>query len=132
MDEGLPGVEWTYLGTAPPPREAFVSHATHANAAWTPRARLRLARLVVDHGWPPARAAERYDVSWRTAKKWADRWPSDSGLIASAFSLVGLALCCGSLTRSRRGLYAIGRSSMARIRVSARGAPHAWCLWGYF
>jgi hypothetical protein len=55
-------------------QEAFVSHATHSNAALTPRARLRLARLVVDHGWPPARAAERYDVSWRTARKWADRY----------------------------------------------------------
>jgi transposase InsO family protein len=54
-----------------------VSHATHANAALTPRARLRLARLVVDHGWPPARAAERYDVSWRTAKKWADRYRAE-------------------------------------------------------
>ncbi|MCM0622893.1 leucine zipper domain-containing protein, partial [Nocardioides bruguierae] len=51
-----------------------MSHATHANAALTPRARLRLARLVVDQGWPLARAAERYDVSWRTAKKWADRY----------------------------------------------------------
>jgi transposase InsO family protein len=56
------------------PKEAFVSHATHANAALTPRARLRLARLIVDCGWPPARAAERYDVSWKTAKKWADRY----------------------------------------------------------
>ncbi|MEV5003880.1 helix-turn-helix domain-containing protein [Nocardioides sp. LML1-1-1.1] len=51
-----------------------MSHATHAIAALTPRAKLRLARLIVDHGWPPARAAERYDVSWRTAKKWADRY----------------------------------------------------------
>jgi transposase InsO family protein len=51
-----------------------VAHATHANAALTPRARLRLGRLIVDHGWSPARAAERYDVSWRTAKKWADRY----------------------------------------------------------
>jgi transposase InsO family protein len=74
MEEGLPGVEWSCLGTAPPPKEALVSHATHANAALTPRARLRLARLIVDQGWPPARAAERYDVSWRTAKKWADRY----------------------------------------------------------
>jgi transposase InsO family protein len=40
----------------------------------TPRARLKLARLIVDHGWSPARASERYDVSWRTAKKWADRY----------------------------------------------------------
>lgn len=51
-----------------------MSHATHANAALTPRARLRLARLIVDDGWSPARAAERYDVTWRTAKKWADRY----------------------------------------------------------
>ena len=51
-----------------------MSHATHANAALTPRARLRLARLVVDEEWSIPRAAERYDVSWRTAKKWADRY----------------------------------------------------------
>jgi transposase InsO family protein len=54
-----------------------MSHATHANAALTPRARLRLARLIVDHGWPIARAAERYDVSWKTANKWAVRYASD-------------------------------------------------------
>ena len=54
-----------------------MSHATHANAALTPRARLRLAQLVVDHGWSPARAAERYDVSWRTAKKWSDRYAAE-------------------------------------------------------
>jgi len=47
---------------------------SHANAALTPRARLRLARLIVDDGWPVARAAERYDVSWPTAKRWADRY----------------------------------------------------------
>ena len=47
---------------------------SHANAALTPRARLRLARLVVDQGWPIARAAERYDVAWPTAKRWAERY----------------------------------------------------------
>lgn len=52
-------------------QEVFVSHA---NAALTPRARLRLARLIVDEGWPVARAVERYDVSWPTAKRWADRY----------------------------------------------------------
>jgi transposase InsO family protein len=50
---------------------------SHANAALTPRARLRLARLIVDQGWPPARAAERYDVSWRTAAKWAARYRAE-------------------------------------------------------
>ncbi len=46
----------------------------HRNAALTPTHRLRLARLVVEQGWPVARAAERYDVSWPTAKRWADRY----------------------------------------------------------
>ena len=54
-----------------------MSHATHSNAALTPRARLRLARLIVDQGWPPARAAERYDVSWKTATKWAGRYRAE-------------------------------------------------------
>jgi transposase InsO family protein len=54
-----------------------MAHATHSNAALTPRARLRLARLIVDHGWSPARAAERYDVSWRTAAKWAARYRAE-------------------------------------------------------
>jgi len=51
-----------------------MAHATHSNAALTPRARLRLARLIVEDGWSPARAAERYDVTWRTASKWAARY----------------------------------------------------------
>jgi transposase InsO family protein len=51
-----------------------VSHATHANAALTPRARLKMAKLIVDEDWSIPRAAERYDVSWKTAKKWADRY----------------------------------------------------------
>lgn len=52
-------------------------HATHANAALTPRARLRMAKLIVDDGWKIPRAAERYDVSWKTAKKWADRYKTE-------------------------------------------------------
>jgi transposase InsO family protein len=51
-----------------------VSHATHANAALTPRARLKMAKLIVEEGWEIPRAAERFDVSWKTAKKWADRY----------------------------------------------------------
>ena len=47
---------------------------SHANAALTPRARLKIARLIVDDGWPVARAAERFDVSWPTAKRWAERY----------------------------------------------------------
>jgi transposase InsO family protein len=46
----------------------------HVNAALTPRHRLRLARLIVEDGWSPARAAEFFHVSWRTAAKWAERY----------------------------------------------------------
>ena len=46
----------------------------HRNAALTPRARLRLARLIVDQQWSIAAAARRFEVSWRTAKRWADRY----------------------------------------------------------
>jgi len=35
---------------------------------------LRLARCVVDDGWTYARAAERFQCSTATAKKWADRY----------------------------------------------------------
>ena len=46
---------------------------SHANAALTPRARLRLARLIVDDGWPPPAAAKMFMVSTVTARKWAAR-----------------------------------------------------------
>jgi len=49
----------------------------HANAALTPRARLRLARLIVDEHWPVSLAAARFQVSWRTAKRWADRYRAE-------------------------------------------------------
>lgn len=50
---------------------------SHANAALTPRARLRLAQLVVDRGWTHAAAAKMFMVAPRTAKKWADRYRNE-------------------------------------------------------
>jgi transposase InsO family protein len=50
---------------------------SHANAALTPRARLRLAQLIVDDGWTYAAAAQMFMVAPRTAKKWADRYRSE-------------------------------------------------------
>ena len=47
---------------------------SHANAALTPRQRLRIARLIVDDGWTIAHAADYFHVSWPTAKKWAHRY----------------------------------------------------------
>src|SRR5690242_8445399 len=46
----------------------------HANAPLTELGRLRLARCVVEDGWPLRRAAERFQVSPTTAKRWADRY----------------------------------------------------------
>ena len=51
---------------------------SHANAALTPRARLRLARLIVEDGWTLRRRRPR--CSWsrpRTARKWADRYRAE-------------------------------------------------------
>ena len=50
---------------------------SHANAALTPRARLRLARLIVEDGWPPSVAAKMFMVSPVTARKWAARLRSE-------------------------------------------------------
>ena len=50
---------------------------SHANAALTPRARLRLALLVVESGWTYTAAAKMFMVSPRTAKKWADRYRAE-------------------------------------------------------
>lgn len=46
----------------------------HANAALTPRHRLIVARLVVDDGWPISEVAARFQVSWPTVKRWANRY----------------------------------------------------------
>jgi transposase InsO family protein len=47
---------------------------THANAPLTPAGRLRLACCVVIDEWSPGRAAERFQVSVTTARRWADRY----------------------------------------------------------
>ena len=47
---------------------------SHANAPLSELGRLRLARCVVEDGWPLRRAAERFQVSPTTAKRWAERY----------------------------------------------------------
>lgn len=46
----------------------------HRNAPLTETGRLRLARCIVDQGWPIARAAERFQISRPTATRWARRY----------------------------------------------------------
>jgi len=47
---------------------------SHRNAPLSETGRLRLARCVVDDGWPLRRAAERFQVSPTTANRWARRY----------------------------------------------------------
>jgi transposase InsO family protein len=46
----------------------------HRNAPLSETGRERLARCIVIDGWPLRRAAERFQVSSTTAKRWADRY----------------------------------------------------------
>lgn len=46
----------------------------HRNAPLSETGRLRLARCVVQDGWPLRRAAERFQVSPATAARWARRY----------------------------------------------------------
>src|SRR3712207_9559872 len=50
---------------------------SHANAALTPKARLRLARLIVEDRWTPSEAAKMFMVSTVTARKWAARFRAE-------------------------------------------------------
>ena len=63
----------------------------HRNAPLTETGRLRLARCVVEDGWPLRRAAERFQVSPTTAQRWAGR-----------YRLLGEAGMCDRSSRPRR------------------------------
>ncbi|MFT3714993.1 MAG: IS481 family transposase [Gordonia sp. (in: high G+C Gram-positive bacteria)] len=87
---------------------------THANAPLTPEGRRRLAVLIVEDGWPLRRAAERFQCSPSTAKRWADRYRA------------GLPLTDRS-SRPRRCPQRISRRLERRIiglRFTRRWGPH--------
>jgi transposase InsO family protein len=73
---------------------------SHANAALTPVARVRLGRLVVDSGWSVSQAADYYRVSWPTAKRWADRYRA--ARVATPEGTVSAALMIDRSSRPRR------------------------------
>jgi transposase InsO family protein len=56
---------------------------SHRNAALSEIGRLRLARCVVEDGWPLRRAAERFQVAVTTAARWAGRYRElgDAGMV---------------------------------------------------
>ena len=88
---------------------------SHANAILTPKGRLRLARCVVDDGWPLRRAAERFQVSVTTAARWAARYRDHGGQ--------------GMADRSSRPVRSPQRTSVRRerriiaVRVNRRWGP---------
>ncbi|GFM20665.1 transposase [Mycobacterium sp. PO1] len=47
---------------------------SHRNAPLSETGRLRLARCIVEDGWPLRRAAERFQVAVTTAARWAARY----------------------------------------------------------
>jgi len=47
---------------------------SHRNAPLSETGRLRLARCIVEDGWPLRRAAERFQVAVTTAARWAGRY----------------------------------------------------------
>ncbi|HEU5000383.1 MAG TPA: leucine zipper domain-containing protein, partial [Lapillicoccus sp.] len=53
---------------------------SHANAALTPRARLNVARLVVDQQVPITEVAARFQVSWPTVKRWSVRYAAGEAM----------------------------------------------------
>lgn len=53
---------------------------THTNAPLTPEGRRRLAVLVAEEGWSLRRAAERFQCSPATAKRWVDRYQAGQPL----------------------------------------------------
>lgn len=54
---------------------------SHVNAALTPKHRLIVARLVVDNHVPISEVAARFQVSWPTVKRWADRYRAGESML---------------------------------------------------
>ena len=88
-------------------------HASHPNAALTPRTRLRLGALVVDEGWSLAAAARRFEVDYKTVKRWAQRY--------AALRVAGQAPAVADMTdRSSRPHRCPRRTSPAVVKRIVR------------
>jgi transposase InsO family protein len=99
-------------------QEAFVSHA---NAALTPRARLRLAQLIVESGWTYAAAAKMFMVAPRTAKKWADRYRTEGAAgMADRSSRPHVSPCKTSVAVVRRIVDIRWRQRLGPVQIAGR------------
>ncbi|WP_409472875.1 IS481 family transposase [Streptomyces sp. HC307] len=87
----------------------------HRNAPLTETGRLRLARCVVDDGWPLRRAAERFQVSPTTAQRWANRYRQ--------YGEAGMADRSSRPNRSPRRTPARTERRIVKVRVLRRWGP---------
>lgn len=89
---------------------------SHANALLAPKGRLKLAMTIVVDGWTIRRAADRFQCSPTTAKKWADRYRAGGE--------------AAMVDRSSRPLYSPGRTPtqterrIINLRFTRRWGPH--------
>jgi transposase InsO family protein len=87
----------------------------HRNAPLTETGRLRLARCVVEDGWPLRRAAERFQVSPTTAQRWAGRY--------RAFGEAGMADRSSRPRTSPRRTPTRTERRIIKVRLSRRWGP---------
>jgi transposase InsO family protein len=98
----------------------------HRNAPLSETGRLRLARCVVEEGWPLRRAAERFQVSHTTAARWAARYRQQgrAGLAdRSSRPHASPARTCRRTERRIVGLRVSRRLGPARIAFRLGLAP---------
>ena len=88
---------------------------SHRNAPLSETGRLRLARCVVDDGWPLRRAAERFQVSVPCAQRWAARY--------RVYGVVGMADRSSRPGHSPRRLPVRRERRILTLRVTRRWGP---------
>ncbi len=89
---------------------------SHRNAPLSETGRLRLARCVVEDGWPLRRAAERFQVSVTTAARWAGRYRE--------YGVAGMADRSSRPHRTPNRTATRIERRIVKIRVIRRWGPH--------
>lgn len=88
----------------------------HANACLTARGRTKLGSAIVEGGWSIRRAAERFQCSPATAKKWADRYRTGGAAVMEDCS--SRPHCSPNRTPTRT------ERRIVNLRFTRRWGPH--------
>jgi leucine-zipper of insertion element IS481 len=89
---------------------------SHRNSPLSELGRLRLARCVVEEGWPLRRAAERFQVAVTTAARWAARYRE--------LGAAGMADRSSRPHRSPNQTPTRTERRIIKVRVIRRWGPH--------